>query len=210
MIPRDLELDTFEGLAFVGMVFRRMASLRALPTESVSFGDFHEMHLRTYVRYRGANPGMWFFSMDSGHELAARIGRSWLKFPYHHAVIEVARHLRSKQVHVRGERVSSSGRGARAEVRYEVGEPLGPSAPGTLEHHLHERYCFFTGQAEHLRVTHVRHAPFELRSAKVLSIEETLSTAAFVAIPPVPPVLAHCVDDAEVDVWLSDALPRDP
>ena len=62
LIPRDLELDTFDGCAGIGVVPFRMTGVRPryLP---VAFG-FPELNVRTYVMTPGKS-GVWFFSLDA-------------------------------------------------------------------------------------------------------------------------------------------------
>lgn len=65
-LPRGLELDTYEGRAWLGVIPFRMGGVRprgvpALPGLSA----FPELNVRTYVR-AGEKPGVWFFSLDAG------------------------------------------------------------------------------------------------------------------------------------------------
>ena len=64
MLPRKLELDTFDGAAWVGLtpfiVTRtRPPGLPSLPWVST----FPEMNVRTYVRGPDGARGIWFFSL---------------------------------------------------------------------------------------------------------------------------------------------------
>ena len=69
LIPAALEIDTFDGEAWIGVVPFRMSGVRlrgtpALPTLSA----FPELNVRTYVK-RDGKPGVWFFSLDAGFAL---------------------------------------------------------------------------------------------------------------------------------------------
>jgi len=84
-LPAGLELDTFEGRAWLGVVpFRmsgvRLAGLPPLP----GAGAFPELNLRTYVR-RGDVRGVWFFSLDAASRLAVEAARLGFGLPYFHA-----------------------------------------------------------------------------------------------------------------------------
>jgi uncharacterized protein YqjF (DUF2071 family) len=69
-IPAELEIDTFDGQAWLGVVPFRMSGVRwrctpALPWISV----FPELNVRTYVTTQG-KPGVWFFSLDAANPIA--------------------------------------------------------------------------------------------------------------------------------------------
>src|SRR4051794_22172166 len=65
-IPSGLELDLFDGAAWLGVVPFRMANtrLRVLPPMPGT-SAFPELNVRTYVT-RDGKPGVWFFSLDAG------------------------------------------------------------------------------------------------------------------------------------------------
>ena len=65
LLPSGVELDTFEGKAYVGLVPFNMRNLRLrglppIPTTS----NFAEVNVRTYVTSRGRS-AVWFFSLDT-------------------------------------------------------------------------------------------------------------------------------------------------
>ena len=72
LLPGGLEVDTFGGVAYVGLVpftapLSRVAGI-GLPIAP----PFHELNLRTYVHRGGRDPGIWFFSLDAGSRLVPR------------------------------------------------------------------------------------------------------------------------------------------
>ena len=69
-VPAELELDLFEGRAWVGVIPFRMSGihLRGLPAIPGT-AAFEELNVRTYVVY-GGKPGVWFFSLDAASRLA--------------------------------------------------------------------------------------------------------------------------------------------
>ena len=74
LIPAALELDTWEGQAWLGVVPFGMRNIRhrrlpALPWTS----RFPELNVRTYVTL-GGRPGVWFFSLDA-RASTGRVGR---------------------------------------------------------------------------------------------------------------------------------------
>src|SRR5882672_8440647 len=60
-VPRGLELDTFDGRAWLGIVPFRMTGVRVRWTPSLPrISAFPELNVRTYVRC-GDRPGVLFF-----------------------------------------------------------------------------------------------------------------------------------------------------
>src|SRR4051812_19283047 len=70
LLPPGVELDTFEGRAYVGLVPFTMTGVR--PTLLPAFpplSNFHETNVRTYVHFQGRDPGVWFFSLDAANSI---------------------------------------------------------------------------------------------------------------------------------------------
>ena len=86
LIPEPLQIDTYDGVAYVGLVPFTMTGVRptwAPPVPGVS--NFLEVNVRTYVHYQGRDPGVWFFSLDASQSLAVRIARRFWNLPYRFA-----------------------------------------------------------------------------------------------------------------------------
>ncbi len=70
LVPAELELETWDGSAWLGVVPFLMAGVRprgvpALPRLSA----FPEINVRTYVKVE-SKPGVWFLSLDAANSLA--------------------------------------------------------------------------------------------------------------------------------------------
>ncbi len=72
--------------------------------------------------------------------------------------------------------------------------------PGTLEHFLVERYLLYSRAGRTLYRGRVRHEPYRLQTAEVLSLEENLVAAAGIARPDAPP-LAHYARGVRVEIF---------
>ena len=72
LIPVGLQLQSFDGSAWLGIVPFRMAGVHARGLPPIpGTSDFLELNVRTYVT-DGVRPGVWFFSLDCQNKLAAR------------------------------------------------------------------------------------------------------------------------------------------
>ena len=86
LVPPQLDLDLFEGTAYVGLVPFTMTGVRPVglpPVRGIS--NFHETNVRTYVHRDGRDPGVWFFSLDAANRLAVYLARTFFHLPYYHA-----------------------------------------------------------------------------------------------------------------------------
>lgn len=84
-IPAGLDLDLFEGQAWVGVVPFRMSGirLRGQPLAAPWVGAFPELNVRTYVTAPGGDrPGVYFYSLDAANPVAVALARRWYHLPY--------------------------------------------------------------------------------------------------------------------------------
>ncbi len=203
LIPAALEIDTFEGDAFVGLVPFAMRDVRPVWAPSVpGVSNFLETNVRTYVHCEGRDPGVWFFSLDAASRLAVGIARAFWHLPYHHATMSLDR-LPDGSVRYVSDRTASP---ARVDVTYRpMGAPAA-SQPGTLEHFLAERYVLYADVGEgDLRLGRVHHPPYPLQTAQVIDWDESLLVAAGIARPAGEP-LAHFASGVDVEVFSLDPL----
>src|SRR5438477_7555262 len=80
LLPASLDVDTFEGKAYVGLIPFTVRGVRPLlmpPLPGIS--SFHEVNVRTYVHRRGKGPGVWFFSLDASNRIAVTAARMMYK-----------------------------------------------------------------------------------------------------------------------------------
>ena len=113
-IPPALELDLFEGRAWVGIVPFRMSGVRLracppLPGTSA----FLELNVRTYVKHAD-RPGVWFFSLDAESALAVRAARRGFHLPYFDAEMRLAEEAGA--IRYRSERTHSGAPAAELSV----------------------------------------------------------------------------------------------
>ncbi len=82
---------------------------------------------------------------------------------------------------------------------YDVGEPLGPSEVGSLQHFLLERYYLFSEHRGKVMLGQVHHVPYPARKAELVSIDESLIAAA--GLKGGRFETAHYSDGVEVEVF---------
>jgi uncharacterized protein YqjF (DUF2071 family) len=123
-IPAKLEIDTFDGQAWLGIVPFSVTGVRLRWTPPLPWlSAFPELNVRTYVTAQ-EKPGVWFFTLDAANALAVAAARLTFHLPYFRArnagkpgdglsIEVIARTQERPQLSLRGgigERVSSSKR----------------------------------------------------------------------------------------------------
>ncbi len=201
LVPAGMTLDLWQGQAYVGAVPFRMEGVRPNWLPRALAMNFLETNLRTYV-VGGDEPGVLFFSLEASSWLAVQAARRGWGLPYHHAA------MRS---HRSGDRIAYASTRRRGNAHFTldatIGETLGPSAPGTLEHFLLERYLLFTSWRGRLWRGQVHHVPYPAQRANVHAIATTLPEAA--GLPPVAgPPIAHYAAGVDVEVFGPTSLSR--
>jgi len=202
-IPAALEIDTFDGQAWIGVVPFRMENVRPRFAPPIpGTGAFPEINVRTYVR-SGARTGVWFFSLDATSRLAVRAARWAFNLPYLDAEIVIA--SRGESVDYRSRRVHREAPPAAFQGTY---RPTGASrraAVGSLEHFLVERYCLFAlSQKGEVGYMDVHHMPWPLQPATA-AIEVNTMTSGLAADLGGPP-LVHFARSLDVVAWPIVAL----
>jgi uncharacterized protein len=198
-IPSDLQLETFAGQAWIGIVPFRMAGVhaRGLP-EVPGTNEFLELNLRTYVT-NGTRPGVWFFSLDCANPLAVRGARVGFSLPYFDAKMQSLE--TNSSFDYSSTRTHRGAPAATFHAKYEPSSKVTPSTPGTLEHWLTERYCLYaqrpTGQVIRGEILH---KPWPLQSCKVEILENTLCDSLGLKLR-TEPTLAHFAKRLEVQAW---------
>jgi len=82
-----LEIDTFDGAAWLSLVlFRLRVRPRWLPFVP-GLSSLTELNLRTYV-HREGRPGIWFLSAHGDNRLAMWLARRLTPMPYQHAAFD--------------------------------------------------------------------------------------------------------------------------
>jgi hypothetical protein len=199
LVPAGLEIDTFEGRAYLGIVPFLMEDVAprgvpAIPRLSV----FPEVNVRTYVRHEGA-AGVWFLSLDASNRLAVEGARLGFHLPYFHASMSIERF--GDGVEFRSERRDRRGRPASLDVRYRPTGSAKVAAAGSLEEWLTARYRSFAVDGRgRLTRTEIRHAPWRLRPAEAEFRAETLAAAQGLRLADEP---AHLLlsDRLDVRAW---------
>jgi uncharacterized protein len=196
-IPEPLEIDTFDGSAWIAITPLALWNVRPIFVPPLPFvSEFLEINVRTYVYYENV-PGVWFFSLDANSWLSVTGARLFYLLPYYTAEIDLARVDRTTDF--RSERQER--KGGSFSARWTITkENLETSTPGSLEFFLTERYCLYTANDSDIYRCRIHHQPWKLGAATVESFETGLFAANELSTPSGSPLL-HATAPLDVEVW---------
>jgi uncharacterized protein len=200
LVPETIELDTFDGTAWLAITPFEVTGLRLRGTPPVpGLSRFPELNVRTYVTVAG-RPGVWFFSLDAGSAPAVVAARLTYRLPYHRADMTIARS---------NDRIRYDSRRARSQgelsAEYAPTGPAEPPQPGTLAHWLVERYCLYAvdGRQRVLRAE-IHHPPWPLQPATATFRRNTMAPLTLPAEEP----LLHFARRQDVVIWPPKTVTR--
>jgi uncharacterized protein YqjF (DUF2071 family) len=164
LVPPELELDTYDDVAWIGIVPFRMEDvaprgLPALPGLSV----FPELNVRTYVRHEGS-PGVWFLSLDAASWPTVVGARRFFRLPYVHAAMSIGSD--GETIDYRSTRRDRSAPPATFLARYRPTGPIERAEPGSFEAWSTARWRLFALDASgRVMRGEIRHRDWPLQPA---------------------------------------------
>lgn len=200
LLPPGLDVDTFDGSAWVSLVGFVMEDLRVRGLPAVPGAiRFPEFNVRTYVR-GPEGPGVWFCSLDVPGMLPVVVARLGFALPYCFARI-------GRQVSPEGERwrVARSwpGRATGLLAAVDASRADGTESSGrvaALDDFLTARWRLYSAtRGGRLVTAPVEHEPWRLRPVRVSEVDGGLAAAAGLPVEGAPAV-AHRAEPVTVRV----------
>lgn len=202
LVPAGLEIDTFEGEAWIGIVPFRMSGIRPRFCPAVPWlSNFLEFNVRTYVKSKDPDtpkPGVYFFSLDAANPVAVAVARSTFKLPYYNADMSLENNGESIRYHTC--RTHRNAAEAQFTGSYRPTGDIYAAQPGTIDYWLTERYCLYTVHRQRVFRGEIHHVPWPLQSAAWDVEVETMAQASGVVLPDIEPLL-HFAKRLDVVVW---------
>jgi uncharacterized protein len=196
LLPPNLELDTYDGRAWIGIVpFYLTIRLNWMPCAF----EFLEVNVRTYAKHDGKS-GVWFLSLDASSRLAVTTARLAYCLPYHKAKMkmQIDRQSAARWIQFSSRRTDRSTAPAAIELEYgPIGEQF-HAEPGSLDHWLTERYSLFAvNRKGAIASADVEHVLWPLRRAEAAFKTNTMLQPLGLKIPSIQPLL-HFAHDLSV------------
>jgi len=195
LIPPHLELETFGGEAWIGVVPFELSDLSARRASHRLRLTFPELNVRTYVTVRD-KPGVWFFSLDAASLLAVRGARAAYRLPYYWAFMQMSQ--QDGWTTYRSERRGNAT--VRFAGRYRPTGPVFEGAPESLERWLTARYCLYTtGRGGSILRADINHDPWPLQPAEAEIEANTMAAAQGIVLSGSP--ILHFARRMDVVNW---------
>lgn len=170
-VPEPLELDTFDGRAWVSVLPFVLARAGVRCSPAFTRVTAPELNFRTYVRFDGT-PGLYFFSVDVAHPLVPRVVAGATRLPAYRAKIDVR--TQGDRVHFRSVRQPEARPHGRFEASYRPAGEVFRAERGTLDHWLAERRRMYDPVGEKVLYAEIAHAPWLLQPADATIHANTL------------------------------------
>ena len=174
LLPSGLEVETFDGSAWVGLVpfFMEIRPGRGPAIPWIS--HFCETNVRTYVRAGDGTVGVWFLSLDAARLAAVVTARTTYRLPYFWSRMRLSR---VDDVITYTCRRRWPGHGPRSEVSIRVGERYEAAELTELDHYLTARWRLYSRRRAGLRFGLADHTPWPLHRAEVVALDDELMVA---------------------------------
>jgi uncharacterized protein YqjF (DUF2071 family) len=177
-IPRHLELDLFDGRAWISFVLFQLRLRPAWLPFIPGFSSLSELNIRTYVRHGGSS-GIYFLSMHADNALAIHAAR--LLTPLHYQAARFTDTTTSGgRRRIECQSAPDAGHRLVADFR-PAGQPI-TAAPGSMDAWLLERYRLFVGVKDGLIAADVEHRPWEFKPVQVHVTESTIAEPLGIAL----------------------------
>jgi|TARA_B100002052_G_C15803285_1_gene562227 uncharacterized protein YqjF (DUF2071 family) len=203
-IPKGLEIDTYNGKAYVGTIPFIMKNVRprfTFPVPGIS--TFPEFNVRTYVTKNGKG-GVLFLTLEAQSRITCAYAPKAYGLPYNYA---------------KG-KMKVQGNSHRWETKRTDGthgfsgfcSPTGPeqtAQSGSLEEFLFERYSLYMEHKENLCIAHTQHDPWVFQDAEATILENNLTESFNLGIEnPLEPDLIHISKGVFVHAWSNEVISR--
>ena len=201
-IPDGLEIDLFEGRAFIGTIPFIMANVRprmTFPIPGVS--TFPEINIRTYVR-KGSRAGVLFLTLEAQSLITCSYATRAYGLPYRYSIANV----RSQDGKYRWNACRKDGsHEIIGECTWDEQEEV--AEKGTLEEFLFERYCLYTIHRGNLCIAYTQHEPWKFGSGEVKLESNTLTDEFDLGIGnELLPDIVHVSEGVYVRTWSTEVV----
>jgi len=159
-VPKDLEIDLFEGNPWISVVAFTMENIRPKnlpPFPPIS--DFDEINIRTYVKSNNKT-GVYFLSIEGGTSLSCKIAKGISELPYRYSKIErTENHYES----------SNSEFNDKLDIEFTIGKELNEKTE--LDKWLTERYALFQDTDRAINEFEIHHLEWPINEITLKKVE---------------------------------------
>jgi hypothetical protein len=160
LVPKELEIDTFDGKAWVSIVAFTMEKIR--PKNIPHFppiSNFDEINIRTYVKSNNKT-GVYFLSIEGGKNLSCKIAKGMSGLPYRYSKIKRSEnHYESNNTDFND----------KLNIQFSIGQ--GITEKTKLDKWLTERYALFQDTEKSINEFEIHHLEWAINEIILENLE---------------------------------------
>ncbi|RNC86428.1 MAG: DUF2071 domain-containing protein [Winogradskyella sp.] len=187
-VPKELEIDLFNGEPWVSVVAFTMEKIR--PKNLPSFkliSNFHEINIRTYIKSNNKT-GVYFLSIEGGKRLSCKIAKGVSKLPYRFSkIMRTNKKYQSKNIEYNDS----------LDIEYLIGKELKEKTD--LDIWLTERYALFQDTNKSINEFDIHHLEWSINDISLEKLD--LSYPRFKDLIRSQPVKTHYSKGVKVIAW---------
>lgn len=187
-LPTDLEIDLFQGQAWVSVVAFTMEKIRPRYLPYIPWiSNFDEINIRTYVKKEG-KVGVHFLNIEAGNRLSAVISNGISQLPYRYSKMQrtdFAFHAENKVF------------GDLFDIQYHIGDQLVNKSP--IDEWLTERYALFQHTEKKMNTFEIHHLPWSIYHLSIKKLD--IQYSRFAGLIAGEPDLFHYSPGVQVLAW---------
>jgi len=203
-IPSGLEIDLFDGKAYVGTIPFLMKNVRPRLLPAVpGISSFPEFNIRTYVTKNG-KPGVLFLTLDAQSRITCYHAPRKYGLPYRYAKCEISE--REDVYTWKSKRISD---GVELLGYSKSKGELMSADKDSLEEFLFERYCLYTNHKDEIHMAYTQHNPWQYKLGEVEIAKNSLTESYNLGIDVLNPDYVHMSNGVHVHTWPIQAVRDD-
>lgn len=146
LVPEELEIDLYEGKAWVSMVAFTMEKIRPrLLPAFAPISNFDEINIRTYVKNKNKT-GVYFLSIEAGNSFSSKLASTLSQLPYRYSKMK----RKGSVFQAENKQFNDKMR-----VNYKVGQEV--KEKNGLDNWLTERYSLFQDTGNSINEFEIHH-----------------------------------------------------
>ena len=159
-VPKEFEIDLFEGKPWVSVVAFTMEKIR--PKNLPYFppiSNFDEINIRTYIKANNKT-GVYFLSLEGGKSLSCKVARGVSKLPYRFSEIKRTKNQYESK---------NSEFNDKLNIQFTVGKEI--TKKTELEKWLTEKYALFQDTEKSINEFEIHHLEWTVNEINLKNLE---------------------------------------
>ncbi len=159
-VPKELEIDLFDGKPWISVVAFTMEKIRPKNLPSFSpISNFDEINIRTYVKFNNKT-GVYFLSIEGGKSLSCKVAKGMSELPYRFSKIKRTENQYESNNQEFNDRLN---------IQFGIGNET--TEKTELEKWLTERYALFQNTEKSINEFEIHHLEWPINELKLTNFE---------------------------------------